>query len=105
MGVRPTLDDDYDAPTLRRIDRAASGAATRTGPEVATGWRGRTAAGVLAAGLVLGMQEVFAPSEGDPVIEEVDVSGLDADVAVRVALVPPAASGHSRAWVRPWLLA
>jgi hypothetical protein len=96
------LEDDYDAVTLARIDRHAA-RGSRPGPQAAGGWRGRTAAGALAAGLVLGLQEVFHGERGDEQFAEVDLADLDRGAAVTLLFVP-GEPRRSIAWVRPWLL-
>jgi hypothetical protein len=97
--VAHDLRDVYDDDTLARLD---SWRGARAGTAVPA-WRRGSAAGLVVTGLALGVREALEPDRRDPVVEEVDVSGLDGSAAVTVLFVP----GNPKATiaiVRPWLL-
>lgn len=95
------LQDVYDDDTLARLDAWRAGRAARAA-EVSV-WRRGSATGLVVTGLALGVREALEPEHRDPVVEEVDVTGLDGSAAVTVLFVPdnPRAT---IAVVRPWLL-
>jgi hypothetical protein len=104
---RVDLDAWYDAATVARLDRQARPRSTvgANGRPAPTGWPRRTATGALITGLALGLREVLAPVEDEPVIEEIDPNGLvDPDQPVWFVFVA-GAPGASRIVLRPWLLA
>jgi hypothetical protein len=96
-----SFDDLYDERTLSRLDREQR----RPVPaEVARGWRVGLGAGVIATTAMIGVRDVIEPERRDPVIEEVDLTGLyDPDAPVVYHHVPGSPRA-SRAVVRPWLL-
>jgi hypothetical protein len=91
---------------VARLDRRARPQST-VGPDrrpAPTGWPRRAATGALITGLALGLREVLAPAEDEPVIEEIDPNGLvDPDQPVWFVFVA-GAPGASRIVLRPWLL-
>jgi hypothetical protein len=99
------LDACYDAATVARLDRRARTRPSVEAPRPARrGWSRRTATGALVTGLALGLREVLAPTEDEPVIEEIDPNGLlDREQPVWFVYVAGAPSA-SRIVLRPWLL-
>ena len=103
MSVGDEFEDVYDDATRRALDRWPT-TASRSGPEVAQGWRAGLGATALLTASALGVQEVLEPKQRTPIIEEIDLDSfaLGDDVPVTYIHVPglPRAS---RAIVRPWL--
>ena len=97
MDSAERFEDLYDDETLAALDRWAPGA----GAEPARR-RSRVGAGVLLAGLALGLRDALDADRGDPVLEPDPAGGSVKARWVSFVYVPgsPAAS---RIIVRPWL--
>ena len=86
--------DLYDERTLGRLERTER---QQVPAEVARGWRVGLGAGVIATTAMIGVRDVIEPERRDPVIEEVDLTGLhDPDAAGRVPPRPRCTEGQPR---------
>lgn len=79
----PEVDEVYDDDTVARLDAWARREAERvSGSSLPV--RRHAAGAVFVASLGLGLQTVLEPEKRTPVVEEVDVDGLDAGGRVRL---------------------
>jgi hypothetical protein len=81
--VPPPIEDVYDPGTVARLDAWARREAGRV-ESAPLAVRQRATAGVFAAAIGLGIQEVLEPRKAAPVIEEVDALALDRGEPVRL---------------------
>jgi hypothetical protein len=77
------LEDDYDTETVARLDAWARREAERIA-DAPLPVRRRAAGIVLVTALGLGLQAVLEPDRSDPIVEEVDVGGLDTGERIRL---------------------